>query len=369
MAKPIRLPKRSGGPLVINSDEIIEEALRRMDAANAMFGVIVDEAGKFRALVSRLQIYQAIATAPSQPEAARTIGLAFSDAPWPIVVEADTPLPQIVLEHAKEFQQFPHVGIILTFEGNLSRIVPRDTILDLLLQYGVQRSGAIGGDASVEMSKESDNQCPVRPLDSLKRYTNIRIFESRNFVRESEVRDRPLVAGRQYILDVSIGLSQSGVPVQGQVEPIRRLGTETADLFVVVAPADDSEWEIYDPVQPLRLPPTGPTHEPATFILTPNSGQVAKRRLVYVKVYYRLNLIDSLVLAAFVTQPESQEGKSDDDRPLHFLAFDGFPERCAEIDRTLTPKKLNLALKRTGANEWRLTAVLDVAGNNIPLTG
>jgi hypothetical protein len=361
-----------------------------MDAANAIFGVILDKAGEFRALVSRSQVCQAIFKAPLHAATARTIGLVFYDEPRPIVVEADTPLRQIALEHAEELHQFPHLGIILTSHGVLTRIVPRDTILDLLVQYGVRRSAdhqtgdsvvrttietsgpwthAVGGNTSGEASKESASQSSVRPPDALERYTNVRIFESENFVRGSEIRDKPLVAGRQCILDVSIGLNKTGVPVEGPVEAIRRLGAEMADLFVVVAPADESEWEVYDPIQPLRLPPAGPTAESAIFVLTPNAGSIAKRRLLFVKVYYRLNLIDSLVLAAFVTPTERQEDKPDDGRPLHFLAFDGFPERYAEIDRTLTPKKLNLALKRTGANEWRLSAVLDVADSRIPLIG
>jgi gamma-glutamyl AIG2-like cyclotransferase len=219
-------------------------------------------------------------------------------------------------------------------------------------QYGAQRDA--GGTQAA----------PEPPA----RYSNLRVYEGKNFVRRDEVLDKPLIAGRQYSLEVSIGLRPVGVPVVGKVEMIRPLGTpEPADLFVVVVPADEAEWEIYDPIQPLRLPPAGPTEEPATFTLTPKSGP-ARRRHLLVKIYYRLNLIDSLVFAPFVVPVEGEDSKPQDNEPPLFLMFDGFPERYAEIDSILAPKKLNIAMKRTGANEWRLTAVI-VAGREIPVVG
>jgi hypothetical protein len=206
---------RGKASLVVSSNEIIDDVLRKMDAANAAYSVILDEAGNFRALVSRTQVLQAIPVASLQPAAARTIGRVFSGEPRPIVVEADTPLHQIAREYAKELRQFPHVGIILISEGGLPRIIPRDTILDLQAQYGIQRSERgtpEKSDASSEMWKESASRSSAALPDPLARYTNVRIFESRNIVRESEIRDGPLVAGRQYTLDVSIGLSPAGVP-------------------------------------------------------------------------------------------------------------------------------------------------------------
>jgi len=208
------------------------------------------------------------------------------------------------------------------------------------------------------------------PKPPLARYSNLRVFEAENSDRRDEVLDRPLIAGHRYYLEVSIGLEPAGIPVVGKVEEIRRLNTRhPVDLFVVVAPGDEAEWEIFDPIQSLKLPPAKPTDDPATFILKPTSGQPAKRRNLLVKIYYRLNLIDSLVFAPFVVPADEKDSRQQDHKPPLFLAVDGFPERYAEIDPDLAPKKLNIALKRTGAIDWRLTAVLEVNGKEIPLVG
>jgi hypothetical protein len=206
--------------------------------------------------------------------------------------------------------------------------------------------------------------------DIVSRYSSVSVFEVENSVRQDVQIERPLIAGRQYALEVSIAPTQTGVPVEGEAEAIRPLYAEDAsDLFVVLTPEVLDEWEIYDPIQPLQLPVQGPTQSPATFALSPKPGTPAKRRRLWVRIYYRLNLVDSLTFAPFVVPADEEHTQPFDGKPPLYIAFKEFPERFVEIESNLSPRKLNISLKRMVGNEWRITAVLDVAGRPVPLVG
>lgn len=212
--------------------------------------------------------------------------------------------------------------------------------------------------------RATDAPASEHAVAAIERYTNLAVYDKACSDTDPLDEKAALLAGRQYVLSVSIDLQRKGLPVVGPEQPIRPINvSEPVDLFVTLTAKDEEDWDIQNPIGWLRLPPAGPTDIPATFSIKPlKSGQ---RRPIFVRLYYRLNLIDSLVFEPFVQ--DGIEGAPPDGKPALYLSVVGFPKRYEIIHTDLQPQRLNITLRRGVGNKWRFTVTLGVDGGAIPL--
>jgi hypothetical protein len=221
----------------------------------------------------------------------------------------------------------------------------------------------------VELAAAAAPAPKIKPSQEA-RYTNLVVLDGTDFKISAEpLLDAPLIAGHQYSLQVSVWDARTGIAVVGPDEPLRPIDTkDPVDLFVVVAPVEDSDWEVIDPIQPLHLSKERVSEDPASFFILPTTNGQEGRRDLLIKIYYRLNLIDSLVFSPRIKVGKRPPLVEDAYPNLHFR-YPGFPERFAEIDPSLAPKQVNISVRRDRPDRWRVLIVLETVEGRLPLTG
>jgi hypothetical protein len=236
-----------------------------------------------------------------------------------------------------------------------------------------------GARTSAESTMEQTNQNPpesVSPdLDvaegelAEKRYTVLEVYTkamSPTLVAE------PLTSGVAYQLQFSIDTKPGGIPVIGERQEIRPVPQSTdIKLDVVISPDQEDDWDIGDQVLSLTLPPTGRSKNVAkTTIIAKTNGKPAGRRPLFVKLYYKLNLIDSLVFSPFVRRMslKAKEPTPTDGHPSLFMEYRNEAGRLDAIDLNITPRKVSISIRHS-LNDWRLAFALSTDGAAVDLVG
>jgi hypothetical protein len=197
------------------------------------------------------------------------------------------------------------------------------------------------------------------------RFTCVRVLRDSD---RKEV-DQALIEEQKYWLQVWIDTKRKGVPVEGEDRGIREPKADKAvQLFVVLAPEDEDAWEIRTRIDTLGLPTAGASDHAQFSICPRRLSRAPSQRPLRIRVYYRLNLIDSLVLRPFVVPKSNVAATVPDGTPVR-LKFEDTETRGLAINPNLEPRAVNITLSRPaggGDGTWQFTVVLHVAGEELP---
>jgi hypothetical protein len=162
---------------------------------------------------------------------------------------------------------------------------------------------------------------------------------------------RPLRCEEPYLLAVAVVVHPSGVPRQDrEPQPLPEPGQGSEVTLMVTAEGDG--FAVEEPVQPLTLPSRGGSRQSANFRVSPLRATEggAQRASIRVRLYFRYNLIEELVLRAVVVGKfESAEESPPGAEPPVSVTQNRLVRAYANIDR-LDPRVLHIDITRRGGD-------------------
>lgn len=164
-----------------------------------------------------------------------------------------------------------------------------------------------------------------------------------------------LVLGRAYILEIAIRTKRIGIGFEREPRPINGIPRTDCELLVTLTAQHESDGvDIPESVQILDLPKEGDSKKPAKFRFLPKKVPSSKELQLELRVYYRLNLIEHIVLRSHIGErPFITEHRA------HLLIQRDVPERY-EVDfaKTYQPHQMNIHVTPEG-DGYRLTFVIE----------
>lgn len=178
-----------------------------------------------------------------------------------------------------------------------------------------------------------------------------------------------LIEQRWYLLEVAVRTKVSGV--LGERHPIREPRQSEPVKVLVTLEAEGNSFDLKDPVQELTLPPKGNSTQNAWFEVrprqkSPSADAVAK---LVVRLFYRMNLIESFVIRAEVAGSlDSPVGSRFGSAAPIALEPAVLQREYADFD-DLMPREMHINVRRQG-EEYSLTFTLvHEVGKSLALTG
>lgn len=156
---------------------------------------------------------------------------------------------------------------------------------------------------------------------------------------------QPLRAGDWYLLRVAIREEPEGIPLQHG--PRRPFATPSDKPLELLAVAEGDGFEIDEPVQPLDLPAVGDSTRDAYFRIQPTraTGEPASLRI---RIYYRLNLLESLVFTAQVL-PRFEEPHLEAGNPPLFFRQERLEQSYQQLEG-VEARALHVEVSKRGAS-------------------
>ena len=187
------------------------------------------------------------------------------------------------------------------------------------------------------------------------RFTELRLFHDPEEDAEPEAvpLDLPVRDGDWYLLVVAVREDPGGIPLKGGLRlPISPPPGESLELIAV---AEGDGFEVEEPVQSLDLPVVGDSTRDAAFRVRPTRA-TAEPASIRIRLYYRLNLLESVVLSARVA-PKFEELAPTGEAPIVFRQ-----ERREQSFSDLQasdPKALHIDVSKRGTSYCFHFAILD----------
>jgi hypothetical protein len=164
----------------------------------------------------------------------------------------------------------------------------------------------------------------------------------------------PLCAGEWYVLRAAIREAPQGVPLRtGKRKPFPTLAGEALELLAV---AEGDGFEIEEPVQSLDLPAAGDSTRDAYFRIRPTQALPASAS-IRIRIYYRLNLLESLVFNAQVL-PRFGEAPAEPGEAPYSIRQERLEQSYQEL-QGVEAKALHVEVSKQGTNYRFHFAIVD----------
>ena len=167
-----------------------------------------------------------------------------------------------------------------------------------------------------------------------------------------------LTVDRSYVLEFALRSQRVGIGFDADPEPLKGVPDGDCDLLVSVSVRHEDDANVPEPTQHLRLPKEGDS-KPVRFVFTPKRIPDGGFLNVEIRVYYRFNLIDYLVLRSMVAAEEGQH-----DSPAHAVRQQEAAGRYAEANLELqAPRLMNIHVTQEGDGYWLRFEIAKVPGD------
>ncbi len=236
------------------------------------------------------------------------------------------------------------------------RSMPAPELADLLESrhyYYNRESDEAAGVAALEPAVEA--AVAEAEDKSLPRYADLTLFELERGERRRLPDTTALLRSRSYQLEVAIRAHRTGISYLGdEPEPVVQPPSKEDVEIMAVLIADEDDFDIPEPVQPITLPPGKDSSVNAMFQITPKRRSSDPQNLprIDLYLYYELNMIEHVVFSPEVLEPGENPAYAE-------IGLGRIEQKTAcrsyeDLEENLEPREMSIDVERQ-PGQYRLT--------------